>query len=420
MKDVVTLLGTVIQHLEQQAKPPPPKIATRDELYPELQRAVVDVTACQRVEAAPPPPTRSSWRAIFGRTGRRPYRSFWRATLLRTQHHDTTPPPIWEYMTRGHHWFQQHQLEAWGGLAALFVTGLIVKTPSAGGARSSRHMAPPGGPRARGTEVRAVAGPWRGAGGHGGDVWMDDRETHDLLLAPTGSGKDTFHINPTLQWGWTQSTLNLDCQHGEMYDATHAVRGQYGRVEAFAPYRSPMACINVRRSVLGKPEEFRDALFIRQSLTAPEKMRQESSGGVHFRELAAVTIAAAKLHVGYTTSQASLAAVWHFLTQHGTFADALKDMRTTQHTSHGIHQAIAEMSGLLGKIGSGDELGSAWSTTLRPLLLYLDPMWPPARIAPPSRWMTCSMGRSRCPSTCSRNPRTPWRPCFRSIASPSM
>ena len=48
-------------------------------------------------------------------------------------------------------------------------------------------------------------------------------------------------------------------------------------------------------------------------------------------------------------------------------------MRTTAHTSHGVHQAIAEMSGLLGNIGSGDELGSAWSTTLRPLLLYLDP-----------------------------------------------
>ena len=39
MKDVVTLLGTVIQHLERQSKPPPPKIATRDELYPELQTA---------------------------------------------------------------------------------------------------------------------------------------------------------------------------------------------------------------------------------------------------------------------------------------------------------------------------------------------------------------------------------------------
>jgi hypothetical protein len=67
MKDVVTLLGTVIQHLERQAKPPPPKIATRAELYPELEPSVVDVPALPSVEEAPAPPTRSSWRSIFGR-----------------------------------------------------------------------------------------------------------------------------------------------------------------------------------------------------------------------------------------------------------------------------------------------------------------------------------------------------------------
>ena len=94
---------------------------------------------------------------------------------------------------------------------------------------------------------------------------------------------------------------------------------------------------------------------------------------MHFRELAALTIAAGSLHVCYTTSHPSPAAVWHFLTQQGTFADAIKTMRTTAHTSHGVHQAIAEMSGVLQNIGSGDELGSAWSTTIRPLLLYLDP-----------------------------------------------
>ena len=203
---------------------------------------------------------------------------------------------------------------------------------------------------------------------------MDDRETHTLLLAPTGSGKDTFHLWPTLRWGWTQSTVNLDRQNGEMYDATHTARAQYGHVEAFAPYRSAMACFNVGDSIrFGKPEEFRDAVFIGRSLTAPDKIRHESSAGAHFRELAAVTIAATLLHVGYATSHTSLPAVWHFLAQHGSFSDALKEMGTTQHTSHGVHQAIAEMSGLLGKMGNGDELGSAWSTTLRPLLLYLDP-----------------------------------------------
>ena len=151
-------------------------------------------------------------------------------------------------------------------------------------------------------------------------VWLDDRETHVLLIAPSGSGKDVMHINPTLHWGWTQSTLNLDCQNGQMWDATHAAREQYGRVEAFAPYRSPLACINVLDSIrLRQPEEFRDALLIGRSHTAPEKIRQESSAGVHFRELAALTIAAASLHVCYTTSHPSPAAVWHFLTQQGTF-----------------------------------------------------------------------------------------------------
>jgi hypothetical protein len=67
MKDVVTLLGTVIQHLERQTKPPPPKIATAHELYPELRPPV-------EVEAVAPPeedvsalPTRSSWRSLFSR-----------------------------------------------------------------------------------------------------------------------------------------------------------------------------------------------------------------------------------------------------------------------------------------------------------------------------------------------------------------
>ena len=86
MKDIVTLLGSVLEHLERQAKPPPPKMATAKELYPELQPAVVVATAldpaatfrglrhtppmidvAQFVEEEAPPPPRSSWRAIFRR-----------------------------------------------------------------------------------------------------------------------------------------------------------------------------------------------------------------------------------------------------------------------------------------------------------------------------------------------------------------
>ena len=44
--------------------------------------------------------------------------------------------------------------------------------------------------------------------------------------------------------------------------------------------------------------EFDDALTVGQSLTAPRKMAKESEVSLHFRELAAMLLAAAQLHVG--------------------------------------------------------------------------------------------------------------------------
>ena len=79
-----------------------------------------------------------------------------------------TPPPIWGYVTQGHHWFQQHQLEAWGGLAALFVGRAHCEDTQALGAPGP-HVAWLGtvGHRARREEGRAVSSPWRRARGHG-------------------------------------------------------------------------------------------------------------------------------------------------------------------------------------------------------------------------------------------------------------
>jgi hypothetical protein len=72
MKDVVTLLGAVIQHLEQQAKPLPPKIATPAEMYPELRRPVQDHGAEDSEPAAAlaevsADPTQSPWRRLWSR-----------------------------------------------------------------------------------------------------------------------------------------------------------------------------------------------------------------------------------------------------------------------------------------------------------------------------------------------------------------
>jgi hypothetical protein len=66
MKDVVTLLGAVIQHLEQQAKPPPPKIATAAEMYPDLrgptQQGREATGEPAEVQAEPP---QSPWRRLW-------------------------------------------------------------------------------------------------------------------------------------------------------------------------------------------------------------------------------------------------------------------------------------------------------------------------------------------------------------------
>jgi type IV secretion system protein VirD4 len=126
---------------------------------------------------------------------------------------------------------------------------------------------------------------------------------------------------------------------------------------------------------LKTPQEFGDAYTIAQSLTAPEKMARESATSLHFRELAALTLTAAQLHVCYTQTHGSLAAVWHFLTQqHATLQDCLATMKSTAHTSHGVHQAITSLTSAIQNISGDRELSSVWTTAIRPLVLYNDPL----------------------------------------------
>jgi type IV secretion system protein VirD4 len=210
----------------------------------------------------------------------------------------------------------------------------------------------------------------------GGRLLCDDSETHVLLVAPTRSGKGVGVIIPTLL-SWRHSALILDPKDGENYDVTAVWRGLAGcnQIAYFTPCRSPHACLNVLDSIrLGTPSEFGDALTIAQSLVAPEKLARESATSLHFRELAALLLTAALLHVRYTTSTASLAGVWSFLTQqHPTLAACLKTLTSTAHSSHGVHQAIASLTAAIQNITGDRELSSIWSTAIRPLVLYTDP-----------------------------------------------
>jgi len=278
-------------------------------------------------------------------------------------------------------WAQYHpQLVLWGvggGMALMVVVNLLRRTKASltthGSARWSTT-----------TEVRAAGlSTTHGVviGQVGRTIYCDDWDTHILTIGRTRSGKGAFHLTPTLRWFWRHgSVLIADPKNGENYHATQTARRQYGRVEAFAPYGRPQCCLNVEDTIRwGDPREFDDALTIGQSLTAPRTMAKESEVSLHFRELAAMLLAAVQLHVGYTSADRSLPGVWRFLTQRpGTskgrkLLETLELMGKTAHVAQGVHQAIVTITQAIETIAGDRELGSIWSTAIRPLILYNSP-----------------------------------------------
>src|SRR5574341_144015 len=209
----------------------------------------------------------------------------------------------------------------------------------------------------------------------GRQVLHDESERHVLLCGPTRSGKGTGVLIPTLL-SWRESALILDPKDGENLAVTAAWRRQVGYVEALTPCRSPQACINVLDTIrLATQHEFGDAQLIAQSLVAPEKLARESATALHFRELAALLLTASMLHVCYTSARKSLAGVWDFLTQqHTSLAACLTAMAGAAHHGAGVHQAIASMTTAIKNITGDRELSSVWTTAIRPLVLYSDPL----------------------------------------------
>ena len=209
----------------------------------------------------------------------------------------------------------------------------------------------------------------------GRQVLRHNGEAHVLLVGPTRGGKGVGVIIPTLLT-WRESAVILDPKDGENYAVTGGWRRRYTHVAHFSPCRTPQTCINVLDTIRLKTyQEFGDAQLIAQSLVAPERMRHESATSLHFRELAALLLTATMLHVCYMSRRRSLAGVWDFLTQHQTsLNDCLKTMATTAHTSHGVHQAIASMTTAIKNITGDRELSSVWTTAIRPLVLYSDPL----------------------------------------------
>jgi type IV secretion system protein VirD4 len=273
-------------------------------------------------------------------------------------------------------WGQSHSQEVLWGLgtvAALGAGSRVIRRWRHGDptTHGSARWATPREVRKAGLDARAgvVVGRLRGR------LLMDNSEVHSLLMGPTRSWKGVSVIGPS-HFCWPESVLTLDPKDGENMDISAPWRGQWGQIEAFTPCRSPQTCINVCDTIrLGKFQEFGDAQVIAQSATAPEKMAKETPVSLHFRELATMLLTAAELHVCYTAPPGSMAKVWYFMTQqHESLASCLTAMRSTAHTSYGVHQAIASLTRAIGNITGDRELSSVWSTAIRPLVLYSDPM----------------------------------------------
>jgi type IV secretion system protein VirD4 len=67
--------------------------------------------------------------------------------------------------------------------------------------------------------------------------------------------------------------------------------------------------------------------------------------------------------------------VWQFLTQyHTNLMACLRVMRTTAHTPHGTHPAVASLTQVVMNIASERELSGVWTTAIRPLSVYNEPL----------------------------------------------
>jgi type IV secretion system protein VirD4 len=274
-------------------------------------------------------------------------------------------------------WGQSHRWHLVWAMGALFVLAIVAGMV---GRRRRADATTHGSARwARPREVRTAGLYARHGvviGRLAGRLLLDDSETHVLLCGPTRSGKGTGVVIPTLLT-WHESALILDPKDGENAAVTAPWRARYGRrVALFTPCKAPQTCVNILDTIrLRTPQEFADAQVIAQSLVAPAKLARETATSLHFRDLAGLLLTAAILHVCYTAPCASLAGVWALLTQqHPSLGAALAAMVRTRHLSQGVHMAVTAMTRAIQNITGDRELSSVWTTAIRPLILYNDPL----------------------------------------------
>jgi type IV secretion system protein VirD4 len=193
------------------------------------------------------------------------------------------------------------------------------------------------------------------------------------LFGPTGSGKDVSSIIP-MALTWRGSLTVMDPKNGATMARTMPYRRTFSRIAYFAPYRRESDRINVLESIRWKrTHEFTDASVIAKSHIAPAKYAAATQTGMHFSEMAETMLAASILHVGYTKTQPCMGDVLDFWTSKRELALCLKTLMESPHLGTVPHQIIASMGAEITQV-KDRELSGIWSTTMRALHLYRDPL----------------------------------------------
>jgi type IV secretion system protein VirD4 len=203
--------------------------------------------------------------------------------------------------------------------------------------------------------VREVAAAGLLAGGEGGIVvgrlgkrqLVDRKDRHALVYAPSGTGKSSCLVIPTLL-RWSDSLLAFDIK-GELWEKTAGYRHARGqRVIRFDPTLARgSASYNPLLAIPRSPEDVALAQDVADVLVSPEG-RETAGGERFFEDSARALLTGVILHLVYTEPKPSLGSCLRLLSSPKPAA-TWEAMRTAEHDPEGSRAWADPVTGHMSK-----------------------------------------------------------------------